>query len=137
MGLRTVHPGYRGSSRHPPPLWRRAGSPPPAMARTTTSTATSTSRSRHSLLPRPPRLGPAELLLVLLVAMHEAVRAPSYVRHRTMPAVQVELDRAGALGEAGDILGLVKHPAVRQYGDYLMLCVGHRVADRLAMRAFW
>ena len=77
----------------------------------------------------------AELLLVFVVAVHQALRTPGDVRHRAVPAVQVEPDRAGALGEAGDVLGLVKHPAVRQHRDHLMLLVGDRIADRLAVRA--
>src|SRR5215472_2612908 len=113
-------------------------SQPQAMARTATSPATSTTRSRCStasskLAPVPALLGPAELLLVFFVAVQEAVRAPGNVRHRTMPTVQVEPDLPGALGEAGDILGLVKHPAIRQHGDHLMLRIGDRVANRLAM----
>src|SRR5271166_3384258 len=118
-----------------------ATSQPHAMTRTTTSPATSAIRSRLSIASSEPAamaalgLWSAELLLVLLVAVHLAVRPPGDIRHRAMAAVQIELDRAGTLGEAGDILCLVKHPAVRYHCNDLMLHVGNWVADRLAMRA--
>src|SRR3712207_5771637 len=80
------------------------------------------------------RSGTAELLLVPLVAVHEAVLVPCDVRQRAVPAAQVELDGPGALGDAGRVLGLVEHPPLRQDEDRPLLLVRHRVADGLAAR---
>ena len=58
-------------------------------------------------------LGSAELLLVLRVAVHEALWVPGNVGHGTVWTIQVELDRPNALGKAGGVLGFVEDPPLR------------------------
>src|SRR3546814_4220926 len=57
-------------------------------------------------------LGAAELLLVLVIAMHEAIRPPGDMRERTVATTEIELDRADALREAGGVLSLMEDPAL-------------------------
>src|SRR5215472_13172065 len=78
----------------------------------------------------------AELPFVVVERVEHAVLVPGDVRQRAVPAVQVEFDRPHALGKTRGVLGLVKHPAVWQHCDNPLLLVGHRVADRFAVRRY-
>src|SRR4051794_16454534 len=98
-------------------------------------TSTTSRSRRNTASSMAVRLWPAVLLLILIVAMDQSLRTPGNVSHRAMPAVQVEPDRAGTLGEAGDVLGLVKLPPPRQHRDHPVLGVGGGGAGRLAVRA--
>src|SRR6185503_17018573 len=84
---------------------------------------------------RKARLWPAEFLLVFVVAVNHTPRPPSDICHGAVSSVQVETDRAETFCETGDILGFVKHPALRYHREDLKLLVRDRVADRLALGA--
>src|SRR6516225_6571246 len=78
--------------------------------------------------------GAAELPLVLVKAVQHAVLVPGDICKRAVTAAQVELDRPGAFGEAGCILGFMEHPTIGEHQDDPLLPVRHRIAYRLAVR---